>query len=148
MPTLNIEGSGSCEVEAGKRLVLAIEDCGIDIGHRCGGQARCTTCRVRFLDGEPEAMTQAEHAKLEDRGLLGEVRLSCQIAVDADMTVEPLMRVAQMGLDRPRPAACLSHHAGARVAVRLYRSNAIYRTAPKDIGILRGCACNRLVLRG
>lgn len=103
MPTLTIEGHGPCEVEAGKRLVLAIEDCGIDIGHRCGGNARCTTCRVRFTDGEPDAMTRAEHDKLDDRGLLGEVRLSCQIVVEADMTVEPLMRVEQMGWTDPGP---------------------------------------------
>ncbi len=104
MPTLNIEGSGPCDVLDGRRLVLAIEDCGVDIGHRCGGHARCTTCRVRFIDGEPEAMTQAEYDKLEDRGLLGEVRLACQIVVDADMTVEALMRVADMGWSDPGPA--------------------------------------------
>ena len=53
MPTITIEGVGACEAAEGRRLVLAIEDCGVDIGHRCGGHARCTTCRVRFIDGEP-----------------------------------------------------------------------------------------------
>ncbi len=103
MPTLNIEGFGSCDVPEGKRLVLAIEGCGVDIGHRCGGFARCTTCRVRFVEGEPETMTRAEHAKLKDRGLLGEVRLSCQILVKDGMSVAPLMRVAEMGWSDPGP---------------------------------------------
>ena len=103
MPTINIDGIGACEVAEGQRLVLAIEGCGVDIGHRCGGNARCTTCRVRFIDGEPETMTRAEHDKLEDRGLLGEVRLSCQIVIEADMTLEPLMRVAAMGWSDPGP---------------------------------------------
>ena len=39
MPKLTIQGK-TFEVEAGTRLVLAIEQTGVDIGHRCGGNAR------------------------------------------------------------------------------------------------------------
>lgn len=103
MPELTIEGYGTFDVAAGRRLVKAIESCGVDIGHRCGGKARCTTCRVRFVSGEPEAMTAAEHAKLKERGLLGEARLSCQILATAPMHVEVLVRVADMGWTDPGP---------------------------------------------
>lgn len=103
MPILNIEGAGPCEADEGQRLVNAIEACGVDIGHRCGGKAKCTTCRVRFTEGEPEVMTRAEYAKLQERDLLGEVRLSCQIVVDRPMTVEPLMRTSEMGWPDPGP---------------------------------------------
>ena len=103
MPTLTIEGFGSHDVDQGQRLVLAIEQAGVDIGHRCGGYARCTTCRVRFEEGEPETMTRAEYEKLQDRGLYGEVRLACQLVVDGDMTVVPLMRVSEMGWADPGP---------------------------------------------
>lgn len=103
MAKIEIEGHGSCDVEAGRRLVLAIEGCGVDIGHRCGGFARCTTCRVRFEAGEPERMTRAEHDKLAERGLLGQVRLSCQILAEDGMKVAPLMRVSEMGWDDPGP---------------------------------------------
>jgi ferredoxin len=89
MPIITIDGK-AFEVETGKRLVLAIEAAGVSIGHRCGGNARCTTCRVKFLAGEPETMTQAEYERLKERGLLGEVRLSCQIICDHDMTVVAL----------------------------------------------------------
>lgn len=89
MPTITIDGKPH-EVESGKRLVLAIEAAGVRIGHRCGGNARCTTCRVKFLAGEPETMTQAEYERLKERGLLGEVRLSCQINCDHDMSVVAL----------------------------------------------------------
>ena len=58
MPRLTINDS-SQEVVNGKRLVLAIEDTGVKIGHRCGGNAKCTTCRVEFISGEPETMTNA-----------------------------------------------------------------------------------------
>ena len=55
MPTVTVEGEKSFEVENGKKLVLAIEDAGIDILHRCGGNARCTTCRVQILAGDRAA---------------------------------------------------------------------------------------------
>jgi ferredoxin len=97
MPKLSVEGFPTVEVEAGKRLVLAIEeDAGVDILHACGGNARCTTCRVEFIDGEPSQMTEAEVTKLQERGLTG-VRLSCQILCDHDMTVRAISRLAGSG---------------------------------------------------
>jgi ferredoxin len=53
------------EAPDGKRLVLAIEDAGVPILHRCGGKARCTTCRVTFNEGEPVDYHWREHEKLE-----------------------------------------------------------------------------------
>jgi ferredoxin len=97
MPRLTVEGVGTFDVETGKRLVLAIEgDAGVDILHACGGQARCTTCRVEFVAGEPAQMTQAEQEKLAQKGLTG-VRLSCQITCTADMTVRSNSRLTGSG---------------------------------------------------
>lgn len=90
MPNLTINGQ-TTQVSPDKRLVLAIEEQGINIGHRCGGFARCTTCRVEFEVGEPETMTRAEYEKLVDRNLLGQYRLSCQIICEHDMSVQPVM---------------------------------------------------------
>jgi len=101
MPTLTVDGYGSFEVENGRRLVLAIEqDAGVDILHACGGNARCTTCRVEFIEGEPETMTVAEQQVLAAKGATG-VRLSCQILCDHDMTVRAISRLAGSG--RPDP---------------------------------------------
>ena len=101
MPQLTVEGFSSVEVESGKRLVLAIEqDAGVDILHACGGNARCTTCRVEFISGEPEMMTAAERSVLAAKGHSG-VRLSCQIICDHDMTVRAVSRLAGSG--RPDP---------------------------------------------
>ena len=102
MPRLEIEGAATVEVEAGRRLVLAIEEAGVDIMHACGGNARCTTCRVEFLDGEPERMTAAERDKLSERGLTG-VRLSCQVQCERDMKVSVVQRLSETG--RPDPGA-------------------------------------------
>jgi ferredoxin len=97
MPRLTVEGRGTFDVDAGKRLVLAIEsDAGVDILHACGGNARCTTCRVEFVAGEPDRMTQAEQEKLAQKGLTG-VRLSCQIVCDHDMTVRANSRLEGSG---------------------------------------------------
>src|SRR6185295_12931212 len=101
MPKLTVEGYTPVDVESGKRLVLAIEqDAGVDILHACGGNARCTTCRIEFIDGEPSSMTKAEKQKLEERALQG-IRLSCQILCDHDMTVRAISRLAGSG--RPDP---------------------------------------------
>ena len=105
MPQVTVEGEKSFEVPTGKKLVLGIEDAGIDILHRCGGQARCTTCRVEFVSGEPADMNAAERETLEEDGLLGQARLSCQVRVaDQDMTVRVLNRASVKGIspgDRP-----------------------------------------------
>ena len=42
-------GTVAFEADEGKKLVLAIEDNGIDILHRCGGNARCTTEAIANL---------------------------------------------------------------------------------------------------
>ncbi len=90
MPKLTIN-ENTIEVELGKRLVLAIEESGVNIGHRCGGNARCTTCQVEFDNGEPMTMTQAEFDKLEEQELLDKARLSCQITCDQEMSLRVIM---------------------------------------------------------
>lgn len=99
MPKLTIVDGQTVDVADGTRLVLAIEDNGTPILHRCGGNARCTTCRVEFTAGEPDKMTKAEREKLEEQGNLGVFRLSCQISCDHDMTVKPLMTLDNTDLD-------------------------------------------------
>ncbi|MBS1704026.1 MAG: (2Fe-2S)-binding protein [Armatimonadetes bacterium] len=98
--TITVEGYGSFEVEEGTKLVKGIENSGVDISHRCGGNARCTTCRVQFLSDEPP-MGEKERECLEEDGVLGEFRLSCQVRVDKDMSVKVLMPVSQADWDNP-----------------------------------------------
>ena len=101
MPKLTVEGFAPVEVESGKRLVLAIEqDAKVDVLHACGGNARCTTCRVEFIEGEPAQMTVAEKNVLNAKGAVG-VRLSCQIVCDHDMRVRAISRLE--GTGRPDP---------------------------------------------
>jgi ferredoxin len=103
LPKLTVEGFGTVDVADGKRLVLAIEqDAHVDVLHACGGNARCTTCRVEFIAGEPTVTTVAERTKLAEKGLVG-VRLSCQIKCDHDMTVRAISRLTGSGRPDPGP---------------------------------------------
>ncbi len=109
MPKLTVEEVGTFEVPQGKRLVLALTDeAHIDQLHSCGGNAKCTTCRVRFIEGEPSRVTQAERSILEVRGLGGELglRLSCQMTCDKDMHIVAVSRFAGSGKKDcgPRPS--------------------------------------------
>ena len=99
MPKLTVEGIGEFEIPAGKRLVKALADeAGTDQLHACGGHAKCTTCRVKITDGEPEKITEAEKETLSAREVTESgVRLSCQIACDQDMTVELISRLEGSG---------------------------------------------------
>jgi ferredoxin len=89
----------------GKKLVLVLEDAGIDILHRCGGNARCTTCRVEVLEGDPGPMGELERNRLAMEAELAEnVRLSCQIRINSDLKVRVINQVSVRGMDAgPRP---------------------------------------------
>ena len=108
MPRIEAEtatGRQTVETEAGKKLVLAIEDAGIDILHRCGGNARCTTCRVEVLSGDPGEIQELERDRLAvETDLAENVRLSCQIRVNDDLTVRVVNQASVRGMDAgPRP---------------------------------------------
>src|SRR3979411_2640832 len=99
MAKLTVDGVGTFDVPHGKRLVLALEDdAKIDQLHACGGNARCTTCRVQFLSGEPTKITPAEKDLLAARGLTHPgLRLSCQILCAPDMSLRAIGRLAGSG---------------------------------------------------
>ena len=108
MPKITAEtatGKQEFEAEAGRKLVLAIEDAGVDILHRCGGNAKCTTCRVEVLSGDPGEMQEAERNRLAaESGLAENVRLSCQVRVQDALSVRVLGQASVRGLDPgPRP---------------------------------------------
>jgi ferredoxin len=93
-------GIKAFEAEDGKKLVLAIEDNDIDILHRCGGNARCTTCRVEVLHGDPGPIEEAEAAILATKTDLNErTRLSCQIRIIDDLHVKVINQASVLGID-------------------------------------------------
>lgn len=98
-------GTVAFETDEDRKLVLALEDNGIDILHRCGGNARCTTCRVEVLGGDPGEIREPERAILATKEDLNDhTRLSCQIRVMDDLHVRVINQVSVKGIDAgPRP---------------------------------------------
>src|SRR6478735_6514908 len=100
MATVKVEGKGEFQVEKGKKLVLALEDNGVDILHRCGGNARCTTCRVEIVSGDPGEIGEAEAGILATKTDLNDhTRLSCQIRIIDDMQVKVINQASIAGID-------------------------------------------------
>jgi len=109
MPRIEAEtaaGTQAFEAGDGRKLVLTIEDAGIDILHRCGGNAKCTTCRVEVLTGDPGEIGGAERNRLAmETGLAENIRLSCQVRVHDDLKVRVINQASVKGIDAgPRPA--------------------------------------------
>lgn len=108
MPIIKAEtatGEVAFEANSGTKLVLCLEDNGVDILHRCGGNARCTTCRVEILDGDAGPIGDAEAAVMANKPDMTErMRLSCQVTVTDNLQVKVIRQSSVEGLDAgPRP---------------------------------------------
>lgn len=93
-------GTVAFEAEKGRKLVLCLEDNGIDILHRCGGNARCTTCRVEVLAGDPGEIGEPERDILATKTDLNDhTRLSCQVRLMDDLHVKVINQASVKGMD-------------------------------------------------
>ncbi len=93
-------GKVAFEAEEGRKLVLALEDNGVDILHRCGGNAKCTTCRVEVLTGDPGEIGESEKAILATKTDLNDhTRLSCQVRLMDDLHVKVVRQASVEGID-------------------------------------------------
>jgi ferredoxin len=98
MPQIEVEGKKTFEAPENQKLVLAIEDAGIDILHRCGGNARCITCRVEVLSGTVPPISEVEIEALEEPDLIAKYRLSCQLRVHGDLKVRLWKTATEEGI--------------------------------------------------
>lgn len=109
MPKIEAETATGVQVfegESGRKLALALEDAGIDILHRCGGVAKCTTCRIEVLAGDPGEISDGERDRLAlEAGLAENVRLACQVRIIDDLKIKVVRQASVSGMDAgPRPA--------------------------------------------
>lgn len=100
MPTVQVEGRNAIQAVEGTKLVLMLEDNGVDVLHRCGGNVKCTTCAVEVLSGNAGEMSEAEATVLRNKGIEdAAIRLSCQIRLHSDLSVRLIKTATSTGLE-------------------------------------------------
>ena len=82
---------------SGQALLGALQAGGVPITHACGGRARCSTCRVRVVDGLAHCLprNEAESAIAEKLSLQPDMRLACQLEVCGPIEVRRLVLDAE-----------------------------------------------------
>jgi uncharacterized 2Fe-2S/4Fe-4S cluster protein (DUF4445 family) len=75
-------------VPAGTRILAAAHAAGVDITATCGGRGRCTSCRVKFVEGTIPPPTIMDEVQLGDDLVREGYRLSCQCAVTERVVVQ------------------------------------------------------------
>src|SRR3954470_16734919 len=80
-------------IDAHETILRASLRAGVPHAHACGGNARCSTCRVQIVDGLDACAprTDKEHALAARLRFAPEVRLACQTTVAGDVTVRRLV---------------------------------------------------------
>lgn len=81
------------EIENGHSLLEIATNAGIPLTHVCGGNARCSTCRVAVLDGLEllSERTESEQLMAERLNLTPCIRLACQARTKGDVKVRRLV---------------------------------------------------------
>lgn len=83
----------SVELRDGKTLLWIALRTGIPLAHACGGNARCSTCRVLVVDGLERCSPRTpKEQKIAGRLQCGDdIRLACQTRISGDVTVRRLV---------------------------------------------------------
>src|SRR5436853_3611295 len=80
-------------IAAHETILRASLRAGVPHAHACGGNARCSTCRVQIVDGLDACAprTDQERELAARLRFAPEVRLACQTTVSGDVTVRRLV---------------------------------------------------------
>ncbi|MEM8648466.1 MAG: 2Fe-2S iron-sulfur cluster-binding protein, partial [Pseudomonadota bacterium] len=99
-PQVKVSYAGGEDVltEQGASLLEISRNHNIPHASVCGGRARCSTCRVRILEGLEgvEPPTDEEQRVLDRVGAAANVRLACQIVPTQDISVATLLPARQI----------------------------------------------------
>ena len=104
-PRLILTDGREFRIDAGASILEVLRDHDVDHAAVCGGRGRCTTCRIRVLDGAGDLpVAEGVEAKaLERIHALDGVRLACQVHPKGDLTVAPLLPPNATARDGRRP---------------------------------------------
>jgi adenylate cyclase len=91
---LSYPGGRVVKVPKGTSVLEASQRHNIPHASVCGGRGRCSTCRIRVMDGKDGRSvprpSEAEQAVLDRVGAIPGVRLACQLRPKRDLAVIPL----------------------------------------------------------
>lgn len=81
------------EADTDETLLTVSLQAGIPHAHACGGNARCSTCRVRILEGLEHCIPRnAQEQTLAERlHFTSEIRLACQTTIGGDVKLRRLV---------------------------------------------------------
>lgn len=85
------------EEDLDQNLLALLLKHNVPIMHECGGNGRCTTCRVRIIEGHENVLprTEKEETIAQARQWDGKTRLACQMRINGDVTIQNLIRYRQ-----------------------------------------------------
>ena len=84
---ITINGEKELDIQGGKPLLTMLRDEKIFIPSACGGRGTCGVCKVKVLDGAgPILATETPFLTKEEQA--DNVRLSCQVKIRNDITIE------------------------------------------------------------
>lgn len=94
MPKITFHGENTLEVKPGKTILETSLEAGIPHTHVCGGNARCSTCRVFVIEGVENCLerNEKEKALADKRRFEPRIRLACQTQIKGDVTCKRLVK--------------------------------------------------------
>ena len=90
MVTIHFLNRPSIQVEPGTQLMKALLENGVPVASSCGGDGVCRKCVLKIVDGGENlpAPDELEAHLIERDSLSKNQRVSCQVVVNGDITVD------------------------------------------------------------
>ena len=89
MPVISFrKGRPSVTVPAGTNLMKALLGAGVPVASSCKGDGVCSKCRIEIVAGKLAPPNEIEAFLRERHGIPKNERVSCQVTVDDDLTVD------------------------------------------------------------
>lgn len=85
--TITINGEKKVQAPVGGKLLATLAEANLFVPSACGGGGTCAQCRVKIFDGGG-SLLPTEEGHINKREAAQGERLSCQVAVKQDMSIE------------------------------------------------------------
>lgn len=91
MPKIKfVKNKPEIEVPAGANLMRALLKAGLPVASSCNGDGVCSKCRIKIIEGQKN-LSEPNDTELilkEQNSISKELRISCQVEVLGDVTVD------------------------------------------------------------